>query len=86
MRQVTHKRINITLPSDTIKLIDQVARKGDRSRFLDEAVRHFVKETGKAKLQQLLKEGAIRRKERDLTLAKEWFLLEEDSWQKTNRK
>lgn len=86
MRQATHKRINITLPSDTIQLIDRVAEKGDRSRFLDEAVRHFVKEAGKAKLKQLLKEGAIKRAERDLALAQEWFSIENESWQKGNRR
>ena len=86
MRQATRKRINLTLPRGTIQLIDRIVEKGDRSRFLDEAVRHFVKEAGRAKLKKLLKEGAINRAERDLTLTQEWFLLENESWQKGTHK
>jgi CopG family transcriptional regulator/antitoxin EndoAI len=35
-------RINITLPQETVQLIDRVAERGDRSRFIDEAVRDYV--------------------------------------------
>lgn len=41
-----HRRINITLPEETVRLIDRVAAKGDRSRLIDEAVRHYVQKTG----------------------------------------
>ena len=34
------KRINISLPEETLELIDRVTEHGDRSRFIDEAVRH----------------------------------------------
>lgn len=83
---VTRKRVNITLPKDTINLIDQVAEKGNRSRFLDEAVRFYVKETGRANLRKLLQEGATQRAERDLNLTREWFHLEREAWQKGKRK
>lgn len=86
MIRTTHKRINITLPSDTIQLIDRVAEKGDRSRFINEAARYYVREAGKAKLRKFLKEGAVKHAERDLTLAGEWFQLEHEAWQKGNHK
>jgi CopG family transcriptional regulator/antitoxin EndoAI len=82
---ITRKRVNITLPKDTISLIDQVAKKGDRSRFLDEAVRFYVKETGRANLRKLLRDGAIQRAERDLNLTREWFHLEYHAWPKGKR-
>ena len=37
-----HKRINITLPEETLALIDRVTEHGDRSRFIDEAIKHYI--------------------------------------------
>jgi CopG family transcriptional regulator / antitoxin EndoAI len=76
------QRINITLPEDTLRLIDRVARKGDRSRLIDEAVKHFVRARRQATLKKQLAEGARRRAARDLLLAEEWFGLDEEAWQK----
>ena len=80
-----HQRINITLPDDTLKLIDRVAPKGDRSRFIDKAVRHYVDAIGRARLRKQLKEGATRRSQRDLDLAEDWFAVEEEAWQGKKR-
>lgn len=75
-----YRRINVTLPEETIQLLDRIATKGDRSRLIDEAVRYYITETEKSKLKQQLKEGGIRRAERDLDLADAWFNLEEEAW------
>ena len=75
-----YQRINITLPEETLGLIDRLAKTGDRSRFIDRAIRYYVEAVGKANLKNLLKEGAINRAERDLRLAEEWFILEEETW------
>ena len=75
-----HRRINITLPEETVRLIDRVSEKGDRSRLIDKAVRRYVAETRRANLRKRLKEGALRRAERDLHLAAESFFLEEEAW------
>jgi CopG family transcriptional regulator/antitoxin EndoAI len=77
-----HQRVNITLPEDTLRLIDRVAVKGDRSRFIDSAVRHYVDSIGRANLRKQLKEGAIARAGRDLGLTEVWFTLDEEVWQK----
>lgn len=76
-----HRRINITLPEDTVRLIDRVATKGDRSRLIGEAIRHYVQATGRAELKKRLREGALRRADRDRALAREWFLIDEGAWQ-----
>jgi CopG family transcriptional regulator/antitoxin EndoAI len=73
-----HRRINITLPEETIRLIDRVARKGDRSFLISEAVQRYVKAVGKARLRRLLKEGALRHAGRDLSLAEDWGRLDAD--------
>ena len=77
-----NQRVNITLPEETLSLIDRVAEKGDRSRFIDLAIRYYIEAMGKARLKKQIKEGAIARAERDLRLAEEWFALEEEAWQK----
>ncbi len=80
-----HRRLNITLPAETVKLIDRVAAKGDRSRFIAEAVTHYVGSTGRAQLRKRLKEGALRRADRDLRLARNWFPLDEEAWQRARK-
>ncbi len=76
-----HRRINITLPEDTLRLIDRAADKRNRSRFIDVAVRQFVRRMRGARLKRLLEEGARQRAERDLLLAEEWFGLDEEVWE-----
>lgn len=80
-----HKRINVTLPEETVALIDRVTQKGDRSNLIDHAVRHYIEDVGKNNLRKRLKEGAIKRAERDRSLAEEWFALDEEAWQKVRR-
>jgi CopG family transcriptional regulator/antitoxin EndoAI len=75
-----NRRINVSLPEETLKLLERVAPKGDRSRLIDEAVRHYVEGVSRAGLRKRLKEGAVRRAARDLALAEEWFPLEEELW------
>ena len=77
-----HKRINITLPEETLRLIDRVSEKGDRSRLINQAVKHYLETVGRANLKRRLKEGAERNAERDLQLTHDWFFLEEEAWQK----
>jgi CopG family transcriptional regulator / antitoxin EndoAI len=75
-----YRRINVTLPEETVKLIDRVSKKGDRSRLINEAVKRYVGRMRRASLRKLLREGALRRAARDRVLAEEWFLLEDDAW------
>lgn len=80
-----HRRLNITLPEDTIRLIDTVSQKGDRSRFINEAVQYYIKQKALNNLREQLKEGAIQNAERDLKLAEEWYDLEEETWQENKQ-
>ena len=80
-----HRRVNITLPEETIRLIDRVTDRGDRSRLIDEAVKFFVQARNRGTLRKLLKEGALRRAERDLRLTEEWFVPEEEVWRKRRK-
>ena len=74
------KRINIILPDTTVAVLDRVATKGARSRFIDRAVRHYVETQGRQSLRERLKAGYSANAERDLAMAAEWFPLEEEAW------
>ena len=69
-------RLNVVLPERTVRLIDRTVPKGQRSRFIDIAVRSYLGEQSRARLRELLREGAEVRRERDLALAEEWFALD----------
>ena len=75
------KRINIILPDSTVAVLDRITTKGNRSRFIDRAVRQLVETEGKANLRARLKEEAIANADRDLAMAAEWFPLEEEAWE-----
>ena len=74
------KRINVTLPKETLELMDRVADKGQRSRLIDQAVRKYVRNLGRAQLRKQLEKGAKERGERDLGLVAEWFSLDKEAW------
>jgi CopG family transcriptional regulator / antitoxin EndoAI len=79
-----HKRINVTLPESTVRLMERVASKGERSRLVDQAVRQYLRGVTKKSLRGRLKEGALRHSERDRAIAEEWLLLDE-IWPKGRR-
>jgi CopG family transcriptional regulator/antitoxin EndoAI len=80
MSSASVKRINITLPQATLRLLDRVAPKGDRSKFINEAVHAYVETKGRERLKAELKAGARARASRDLALTSEWFALDEKTW------
>ena len=44
------KRINIVLPVQPLSILDRVATKGSRSRFISNAVQFYVESRGKQNL------------------------------------
>lgn len=76
------KRLNIMLPDATVKVLDRVVPKGDRSRFISQAVLHYVQTQSAATLRERLKQGALANAKLDLEIAEEWFPVEQEAWQK----
>jgi CopG family transcriptional regulator/antitoxin EndoAI len=66
-------------------MIPREAIRRNRSRVIDEAVKHVVRERDRTQIKRLLKEGAQERAARDLALAKEWFSVDEHAWQGRRR-
>ncbi len=83
---IRHKRVNVTLPEHTLELLNSVAKKGQRSGFVNRAVHFYIQEIGQSTLREQLRKGAIVHASRDLSLAKDWFPLEEELWQKKDNK
>ncbi len=82
MKKPAHKRLNITLPESTVALLEEMAGKGSRSTFIDDAIKAQAKNLKQQNLLDQLKEGAIARAERNLQMAQEWSHLEDEVWQK----
>jgi CopG family transcriptional regulator/antitoxin EndoAI len=79
------KRVNIMLPDSTVRVLDRVAAKGDRSRFISHAVLHYVQAQSAANLRDRLKQGALENAALDLEIAQEWFPVEQEAWQKLEK-
>jgi CopG family transcriptional regulator / antitoxin EndoAI len=73
-----YKRINITLPESTVRLIERVAGRGDRSRLVDEALKQYLRGATRKSLKKRIKEGSVRRFERDRALAQERLPIDEE--------
>ena len=77
MTTSTHKRINITLPPETLALIDRVAP-DNRSQFINQAVRLQYQRLLRARIRRGLKQAYQERAKADLALAQEWEPLERE--------
>jgi len=80
-----HQRLNISLPDTTVRLLDRVVPKGDRSKFIDRAVRSEILRKTKSSLRHALTEGYRRRADEDRKLAAEWDRLSAEVWARLDR-
>jgi CopG family transcriptional regulator/antitoxin EndoAI len=77
-RLTSYRRVNVTLPETALRLVDRVAPRGSRSRFIAEAIKHYAAATRRKELKKRVKMGAIRRADRDRALAAEWLVIDEE--------
>ena len=63
------KRINIVLPETTISAIDRIAKPGQRSRFIHQAVEHYVATQSADAVRKLMEFTAVRDKDIDAEIA-----------------
>jgi CopG family transcriptional regulator/antitoxin EndoAI len=76
------KRINVILQEATVRTLDRLSRPGQRSRFIERAVQHYVATATPEALQERLKQAALRDHDLDLEIASEWFAVDREQWQK----
>jgi len=77
----SRKRINITIPEDTLELIDRI-REENRSAFINRAVKVYANRLERAKVKNQLKQAYQERAKEDLTAVKEWEPVERELWDK----
>ncbi|OFV89336.1 MAG: hypothetical protein A3J75_01325 [Acidobacteria bacterium RBG_16_68_9] len=77
------RRINVSLSEESLRLLDRLAPRGDRSRYIEQLVRRSAQERNE--LRRLLKERAIRRADLDRQLAAEWDSLSDEVWRQLDR-
>ncbi len=77
---LSRKRVNITLPVGTLRILDRLAPKGGRSEMINQAVQRYAREMARAKLKKRIREGSLANAQRDLELAREWSALDSEAW------
>lgn len=74
------KRINIVLPQETIRILARVTKPGERSRFIDAAVRHYMDHQTTEALRARLEQAAIRDGDLDREIAEDWAIVDREPW------
>jgi CopG family transcriptional regulator/antitoxin EndoAI len=80
-----HQRLNISIPETTLRLLDRVVAKGDRSKFIERAVRSELARATKTRLRRALAEGYRQRADDDRALTAEWDQLSAEVWAHLDR-
>src|SRR6266481_4123802 len=62
--------------SSPSELLDRVTKKGNRSRFIDQAIRELAFGRTRTRLRKLLEEEGRVNRDRDLRLAAEWAAVD----------
>lgn len=76
------KRINIVLPEATVQTIDRMAKPGQRSRFINTAVQHYVANRSVEALRDQLERTAVRDRDLEREVAADWFAVDHETWKK----
>ncbi len=72
-----YKRINISIPIETLNLLDKIVPSKKRSQFIIEAVTQYANELKRLQLRDQLKAGYMANAESDRQIAEEWFTVEQ---------
>lgn len=78
------RRINVSLSEEAVRLLDRMAPKGDRSRFLDDLVKRTARD--REAIRARLEEGYLKRAERDREVAAEWDPAADEVWRRDARR
>lgn len=74
------RRVNVVLPETTLRTINRVAGRGQRSRFINQAVQHFVAWQSAEALRIRLEQAAVRDQDLDREIAAEWLEADRQAW------
>ena len=80
LRNRMSKRINIVLPETIVRTIDRLAKPGQRSRFIHQAVEHYVANRSVEALRAQLEHTAVRDRDLDREVAADWLAVDQQTW------
>ena len=80
------KRLNIVLPETTIRTIDRIVKPGERSRFINQAVQHYVSNRSLEVLRARLESATLRDQDIDRDVAADWLTVDQQQWHPDNPK
>src|SRR5438874_13614700 len=80
------KRINVVLPDATIRTIDRLAKPGQRSRFINHAVQHYVAASSAAALRARLEETVVRDQDLEHEVMEDWFAVDQKQWRNIDQR
>jgi hypothetical protein len=63
-----------------MQTLDRMAGPGERSRFIDQAVRHYVANLSVEALRAQLELTAVRDRDLDREIAAEWSAVDQETW------
>ena len=81
-----NKRINIVLPEATIRKIGRFSKRGERSRFIDQAVQHYAATRTPQALREQLERTAVRDRDLERQVSDEWFAADQEVWDRLDEK
>ena len=73
-------RMNITIPEDLARQLDQLVDSRKKSRFITETLKERVKKIEEDKLQKMLEEGYKRRKEESISISRDFESIDLEGW------
>jgi CopG family transcriptional regulator / antitoxin EndoAI len=76
------KRINVILPDRLVNTLDRLVKPGERSRFIDRAIQHYVATRSAEGVAEELRKAALRDRDLDTEISDEWNAVDHDSWQR----
>ncbi len=76
-----YKRINISIPIETLQLLNDIAPPKKRSQFITEAIKQYASEIKRLQLREQLKAGYLANAESDRQIAEEWFPIEQEVYE-----
>jgi metal-responsive CopG/Arc/MetJ family transcriptional regulator len=73
-------RLNITLPEDLARKLDEIVKTKEKSRFIAETLRQRIERIQHEQLQEALEEGYKVRREESQFIAKDFEAVDMEGW------
>jgi metal-responsive CopG/Arc/MetJ family transcriptional regulator len=74
------EKVTFTIPKETMNQVREIAPARGYSKFVTEAIEHFLEENRKQALRERLIAGYQANVEADAAMAEEWRPIEEETW------